>query len=232
MAAPVSTFPAILCKLQQKHRSSSKCMAEVLQQPLKLLLAILTQSPRKKRDLLQACESRMFGGRSNDCLSVPSTVWLPCSSLAATFRFVLDLFANVNWVTDLFVPDSFVNVNWMPKDSFVPDSLENVNWTVDLFMTHSRMNRYHVLAAGWHLCRRPTSKDQSLHVVPLPTCRLAIEQNWTEKGTNQFRKWSRSVHSLERVVLFKWIVPEWYNTIHLTLSEYEKSTAGHFNNGM
>lgn len=110
--------------------------------------------------------------------------------------FVADLFANLNWEADLFAPDSFANVNWM-ADSFVPDSFVNVNWTavssvpdlfanvnyaVDLFLFDSfvirpRTNRCHVLAAWTRLLRMLASQMQSLHTLPLSTCRLAAELN-------------------------------------------------------
>ena len=45
-----------------------------------------------------------------------------------------------------------------------------------------------------------TSSQFSLWVVavPLPAGMLTAELNWTEKGTNQFLKWFRSLHSLKR----------------------------------
>ena len=49
-----------------------------------------------------------------------------------------------------------------------------------------------------------TSSQFSVWVaeVPLPASMLAAELNWTEKGTNQFLKWFRSLRSLKRFVRF------------------------------
>ena len=47
-----------------------------------------------------------------------------------------------------------------------------------------------------------TSSQFSVWVaaVPLPASMLAAELNWTEKGTNQFLKWFRSLRSLKRFI--------------------------------
>lgn len=53
----------------------------------------------------------------------------------------------------------------------------------------------HANVAGSQRMRRP---DHA--AVPLPTCTLAVEQDSTEKTTNQLRKWSRSVRSLKKII--------------------------------
>ena len=54
------------------------------------------------------------------------------------------------------------------------------------------------LPARW--LRRSPKIHKWVAAVPLPTGMLAAELNWTEKGTNQFMKWFRSVRSLKRFV--------------------------------
>ena len=60
-----------------------------------------------------------------------------------------------------------------------------VQWVRESWMNHS-MNENHVLIVVW------------VAAVPLPAGMLAAELNWTEKGTNQSMKWSRSFCSLKR----------------------------------
>lgn len=56
-------------------------------------------------------------------------------------------------------------------------------WFIHEQIAATRSQHSHTCVASvHHRCM------QSLHEVPLPTCTLAVELNWTEKGTNQLKK--------------------------------------------